>query len=281
MEKIPELRLLPTQLPRGSKGTKAHPTLLEEIRKPSTLQESHELDPRVAAQAWKGKSFLQEEEEDLMPGVLSFKVSDDTFEGSGSTSFHGVSHPPEPVDTDIMRPVYVPIGRNNGDGKCLVKSLSKKGPFLEDLSIRVPSIKQSPLLSPAESLVEEPNDLAAISSPFAVSRPSQNTDASPLPDSEEKECIWDASLPPSGNVSPHSSIDSIGVARAMSIVNSCASTYRSDGIMSDGMLSVDRNYESMKGSIPGDSLESTKTSLSRPSDSSGLSDDSNWSNITG
>ncbi|KAL0309099.1 UNVERIFIED_CONTAM: Serine/threonine-protein kinase D6PKL2 [Sesamum radiatum] len=67
----------------------------------------------------------------------------------------------------------------------------------------------------------------------------------------------------------------------MSIVNSCASTYRSDGIMSDGMLSVDRNYESMKGSIPGDSLESTKTSLSRPSDSSGLSDDSNWSNITG
>ncbi|KAL2251631.1 serine/threonine-protein kinase D6PKL1 [Sesamum indicum] len=280
MEKIPELRLLPTQLPRGSKGTKAHPTLLEEIRKPSKLQESHELDPRVAAQAWKGKSFLQEEE-DLMPGVLSFKVSDDSFEGSGSTSFHGVSHPPEPLDTDIMRPVYVPIGRNNGDGKCLVKSLSKKGPFLEDLSIRVPSIKQSPLLSPAESLVEEPNDLAAVSSPFAVSRPSQNTDASPLPDSEEKECIWDASLPPSGNVSPHSSIDSIGVARAMSIVNSCASTYRSDGIMSDGMLSVDRNYESMKGSIPGDSLESTKTSLSRPSDSSGLSDDSNWSNITG
>ncbi|KAK4416070.1 Serine/threonine-protein kinase D6PKL2 [Sesamum alatum] len=280
MEKIPELRLLPGQLPRGSKGTKAHPTLLEEIRKPSKLQESHELDPRVAAQAWKGKSFLQEEE-DLMPGVLSFKLSDDSFEESGSTSFHGVSHPPEPVDTDIMRPVYVPIGRNNGDGKCLVKSLSKKGPFLEDLSIRVPSIKQSPLLSPAESLVEEPNDLAAVSSPFAVSRPSQNTDASPLPDSEEKECIWDASLPPSGNVSPHSSIDSLGVARTMSIVNSCASTYRSDGIMSDGMLSVDRNYESMKGSIPGDSLESTKTSLSRPSDSSGLSDDSNWSNITG
>ncbi|KAI3449051.1 hypothetical protein Pfo_005716 [Paulownia fortunei] len=182
----------------------------------------------------------------------------------------------------MMRPVCVPIGRNNGDGKCLVKSLSKKGPYLEDLSIRLPSIKQSPLLlSPAESLVEEPNDLAAVSSPFAVSRPSQNVDSSPLPDSEEKECIWDASLPPSGNVSPHSSIDSVGVARAMSIVNSCASTYRSDGIMSDGMFSVERNYESMKGSIRGDSLESTKTSLSRASDSSGLSDDSNWSNITG
>ncbi|KAL2536633.1 Protein kinase superfamily protein [Forsythia ovata] len=101
-------------------------------------------------------------------------------------------------------------------------------------------------------------------------------------DSEEKEeCIWDSSLPPSGNVSPHSSIDSTGVFTAMSIVNSCTSTYRSDGLMSDGMLSVDRNYESTKGSIRGDSLESTKTSLSRASDSSGLSDDSNWSNITG
>ncbi|KAK6142962.1 hypothetical protein DH2020_023310 [Rehmannia glutinosa] len=145
-------------------------------------------------------------------------------------------------------------------------------------------MKQSPsLLSPAESLIEEPNDLTAVSSPFAVSRPSQNIDASPLVDSEEKECIWDASLPPSGNVSPLSSIDSIGLgARTMSIVNSCASTYRSDGIMSDGMLSVDRNYESTKGSIRGDfSLESTKTSLSRASDSSGISDDSNWSNLTG
>ncbi|CAI9770356.1 unnamed protein product [Fraxinus pennsylvanica] len=102
-----------------------------------------------------------------------------------------------------------------------------------------------------------------------------------LQDSEEKECIWDASLPASGNVSPHSSIDSTGVVTAMSVVNSCTSTYRSDGLMSDGMLSVDRNYASMKGSILGDFLESTKTSISRASDSSVLSDDSNWSNITG
>ncbi|KAK6162654.1 hypothetical protein DH2020_002495 [Rehmannia glutinosa] len=210
------------------------------------------------------------------PISFRFKVRGDSFEEAGSTSFHGVSHPPEPVDTDIMRPVYVPIGEDNENGKCSVKSLPMNGPFLEGLSIRVPSIKPSPsLLSPLERLVEEPND------PFSVPRPSQNTEASPLPDSEEKECIWDASLPPSGNVSPHSSIDSIGVATAMSIVNSCASTYHSDGVMSDGMLSVDRNYESTKGSIRGDSLESTKSSISRASDSSGLSDDSNWSNITG
>ncbi|KAH9733424.1 protein kinase domain-containing protein [Citrus sinensis] len=158
-----------------------------------------------------------------------------------------------------------------------------KGPFLEDLSIRVPPKKQiSAVLSPAESLVEEPSELGALSSPFSVPRASQNTENSLLPpDSEEKECVWDASLPPSGNVSPHSSIDSTGVVTAMSIVNSCASTYRSDVITSDGMLSMERNCESTKGSVRGDSLESAKTSISRASDSSGLSDDSNWSNITG
>ena len=68
---------------------------------------------------------------------------------------------------------------------------------------------------------------------------------------------------------------------AMSIINSCASTYRSDAVTSDGMLSMERNCESTKGSVRADSLESAKISVSRASDSSGLSDDSNWSNITG
>ncbi|KAG6402740.1 hypothetical protein SASPL_134951 [Salvia splendens] len=231
MERIPELHSVPRLLPVANKARSNLPTLLkEEIRKPSRLRDPQELDSHVPAQAWKGKSFLQEDDDDeeLMPDVLSFTVGDDSFEEPGSTSFHGVSHPPEPVDMDMMRPVYMPIGRNKNDAKCLAKSFSKKGPYLEDLSLRVPpSIKQCPpLLSPAESLVEEHNDLAAISSPFAASRPSQNTEASPLPESEEKECVWDASLPPSGNVSPLSSIDSVGVARAMSIANSCASTYR-------------------------------------------------------
>ncbi|XP_042065428.1 serine/threonine-protein kinase D6PKL2-like isoform X2 [Salvia splendens] len=51
--------------------------------------------------------------------------------------------------------------------------------------------------------------------------------------------------------------------------------------MWDGMMSDDRNYDSIKGSTRGGSLESTKTSLSRASDSSGLSDDSNWSYTSG
>ncbi|KAI5423323.1 serine/threonine-protein kinase D6PK [Lathyrus oleraceus] len=233
---------------------------------------------------WKGNSsFL--EGEDLMYDVDTLKGSSDSFEDGDPSLFAGASHPPEPVDTDLMRTVYVPIGQNKSEAGCLLKNLSMKGPFLEDLSIRVPAKKPSPIvLSPQGSLGEELNDTGNLSSPFAGSRASQNTENSLLaPDSEEKECVWDASLPPtpSGDVSPHSSIDSIGVVKAMSIANSCASTYRSDAITSDGMLSLDRNFDSIKGSVRGDSLESAKTSASRASDSSGLSDDSNWSNLTG
>ncbi|XP_040991322.1 serine/threonine-protein kinase D6PK-like [Juglans microcarpa x Juglans regia] len=249
----------------------------------SDARDSQDSDSPAPVRTWKGKASLPEHEE-LVPYALTFfKGSEKSYEEGGPSSFSGASHPPEPVDIDLMRTVYVPIGQNKSEAGCLMKSLSMKGPFLEDLSIRVPPKKPGPVvLSPTESLVEEPNDVGALSSPFSVPRASQNTENSLLPaDSEEKECVWDASLPPSGNVSPHSSIDSIGVVTAMSVVNSCASTYRSDAIMSDGMLSLERNCESTKGSIRGDSLESEKTSVSRASDSSGLSDDSNWSNITG
>ncbi|KAM4072281.1 hypothetical protein ACB094_11G126400 [Castanea mollissima] len=246
----------------------------------SEARDSQDSDSPVPLRTWRGKTSLPEREE-LMPDVITFKGSGDSFEEGGSSSFSGASHPPEPVDTDLMRTVYVPIGQNKSEAGCLMKSMSMKGPFLEDLSIRVPAKKPGPaVLSPAESLVEELNDVGALCSPFSVPRASQNTENSLHPDSDDKECVWDASLPPSGNVSPHSSIDSTGVVTAMSVVNSCASTYRSDAI-SDGMLSVERNFEYTKGSVRGDSLESAKTSVSRASDSSGLSDDSNWSNITG
>ena len=248
----------------------------------SNVGNSQDSESAEAVRTWKGKDSLLGLEE-IMPDVITFKGSCDSLEEGGPISFSGASHPPEPVDTDLMRTMYVPISQKKSDPGCLMKSMSVKGPFLEDLSIRVPPKKpSSAVLFPSESLVEEPDDLGALSSPFLVPRASQNTGNSLLPpDSDEKECVWDASLPPSGNVSPHSSIDSIGVVTAMSIVNSCASTYRSDAVTSDGMLSMERNCESTKGSVRADSLESAKTSVSRASDSSGLSDDSNWSNITG
>ncbi|XP_043725521.1 serine/threonine-protein kinase D6PKL1-like [Telopea speciosissima] len=282
MERIPESKTVPRKLPEVGQLSIVRGNVVREEEGPSSARGSQSSDSPALLKAWKGKSSRQEPRE-ITPDVVFFKGSGDSCEESGSSSFAGASHPPEPVDTDLMRTVYVPIGQNKSETGRLVKSLSMKGPFIEDLSLRVPGKKSNTaILSPAESLVEEHNDLGTSSSPVLVPRASQTTDNTLLPpDSEEKECVWDASLPPSGNVSPHSSIDSTGVVTAMSIVNSCTSTYRSDGITSDGMLSMERNCESAKGSVRGDSLESAKTSVSRASDSSGLSDDSNWSNITG
>ncbi|KAL9396693.1 hypothetical protein Peur_010946 [Populus x canadensis] len=301
MERIAESKALPAKLPVASQvSSRAYVVSGREVSQAPKLQtglvkdvagrfnahQSQITDFPVPVRPWKGKDSAAIEDDLMLDVVLTSKGSGDSFDEGEPSSFSGASHPPEPIDTDlIMKTVYVPISQKKAEPGCLVKSMSVKGPFLEDLSIRVSPKKPSPvILSPAESLIEEPNDFLVLPSPFTVPRRSQNTENSLLPpDSEEKECVWDASLPPSGNVSPHSSIDSTGVVTAMSIVNSCASTYRSDAITSDGMLTIDRNCESTKGSVSvrGDSLESAKTSVSRASDSSGLSDDSNWSNITG
>ncbi|KAG1354397.1 serine/threonine-protein kinase D6PK [Cocos nucifera] len=280
MERVSESKMLPGQLPGVDQamGTQGNSLRVEEG--PTNARKSENLDPPIPIRAWKGKVPFPEEKE-LAPEAESFR-SADSYEG-GRGSFSGASHPPEPIDTDLMRTVYVAMDQDKSETGCLVKGLSVKGPFIEDLSIRVPGVKpNAAAVSPVESLVEEATESGGAASPFSVPRASQSTENAILPpDSEEKECVWDASLPPSGNVSPHSSIDSTGVVTAMSVVNSCTSTYRSEGITSDGMLSVERNCESAKGSVRGDSLESAKTSMSRASDSSGLSDDSNWSNVTG
>ncbi|XWS77325.1 hypothetical protein CRYUN_Cryun01aG0251200 [Craigia yunnanensis] len=296
MERVPESKLLPRKLPAVCSVSNPRTVFRREAGLLPNLQavlvrdevgrsnvgKSQDSGSAEPVRTWKGKDSLLELEE-IMPDVITFKGICDSLEEGGPISFSGASHPPEPVDTDLMRTMYVPISQKKSDPGCLMKSMSVKGPFLEDLSIRVPRKKPSPaVLLPAESLVEEPNDLGALSCPFSIPRASQNIDTSLIPpDSNEKECVWDASLPPSGNVSPHSSIDGTGVVTAMSIVNSCASTYRSDAVTSDGMLSMERNCESTKGSVRADSLESAESSVSRASDSSGLSDDSNWSNVTG
>ncbi|XP_016450648.1 serine/threonine-protein kinase D6PK [Nicotiana tabacum] len=276
MKRIPEAEKLRADYPSEAKVTNIYSTSQKEVGTISNAHDFLEMNFTVPLQTCKGDNFYLEHEE-LMLNAGSIKRCDDSLEDSGFTSFHGASHPPEPVDTDLMRPVYVPIGPNETDGKCLVKSMSLKGPSADDLSIQFLNMKPTSFLHlPAERWVEKPNDLGAVSSAFMVPRSSQNTEASLPPDSEEKECVWDASLPSSSNVSPYSSIESTGVGTAMSTANSCTSTYRSDG-----MVSMDKNCEGTKLSIQGDSLGSAKTSFSRASDSTELSDDSNWSNITG
>ncbi|RAL54002.1 unnamed protein product [Cuscuta campestris] len=229
---IPEPKPLSRQLPLEAKVAPLPALLPSEakVTKPNS-RGYQDLDLSGPLLAWKGMVYCQEDEDDVTLDVgLSYKKSGDSYEDSNSSSFRGATHPAEPVDTDLMR-----------------------------LSIRVPNIKPTP------PILEEPNDLGRFSAVFAIPRPSQNTEASLAHDSEDRECVWDASLPPSGNVSPLSSC-------TMSIVNSGTSTYKSDGMMSDGMLSIDRNF---------DSLESVQSSISRASNSSELSDESNWSNATG
>ncbi|KAK8690639.1 hypothetical protein V6N13_074170 [Hibiscus sabdariffa] len=159
-----------------------------------------------------------------------------------------------------------------------VKSMLVKGNFLENLSISIPSKKPSHVvLLLAGGFVEEHNDSGAIYFSFFVQCSSQNTENSPFPpNSDENVHVWNASLAPSGNVSPHSSIDSIEMVTTMSIINMCASTYRSDDVISDDMFSMDRSCESTKESVREDSTENAKIGASQASDNNGLNDGSNY-----
>ncbi|KAJ3680570.1 hypothetical protein LUZ60_016848 [Juncus effusus] len=168
-------------------------------------------------------------EPDFSQGDSSFRSIASSEDQNGSNSFSGVTHPPEPIDMDLIKTVFVPIDDKKTD-------LIKHAPFLEDLSIK------SPILKPI-SLDESK-------------------------DSIEKEILWDNSLPPSGNVSPHSSIDS-------------ASLIIGTGTGTSTFTATTTTTTTTTTGTRGDSLESGKTSLSRASDSSGLSDESNWSNMTG
>ncbi|KAL6651149.1 hypothetical protein ACP70R_010074 [Stipagrostis hirtigluma subsp. patula] len=241
-----------------------------------TARKVQSLEPPIPIKAsWKGKNY---DEKDLTAdGEESFRSLDSSDEG-GRSSFSGASHPPEPIDMDIMKTVYVAIDEEKSEAPvCLVRGLSMKGPFIDDLSIRVTGTKAVGVGGLAEERKVSGSAVASV----ATARSSQATEAASLPlDSEEKDCVWDASLPPSGNVSPHSSIDSMGVVTAMSTINSITSTYKSEAVASETMLTVKRSCESVKG-VRADLLESAKTSMSRASDSSGVSDDSSWSNITG
>ncbi|THU61301.1 hypothetical protein C4D60_Mb07t21850 [Musa balbisiana] len=275
MDRFSELKTVPAHLPSVNHTLDLHGNSVKNEEGSSNAVKTSDLDATIPRKAWKGKSPFTEEE--LALEVNSFRRTD-SYKDWGQSSFLGASHPMEPVDTDHMKAAYVAINQDKSEAGCLMRGLSVKGPFIEDISIQVPAVKSNEvLLSPKEISIEEQNEVGTESSLFSVPCASQSTETTCVGhDSEEKECVWDASLPPSGNVSPHSSIASTSVITAMSIVNSCTSTYRSEGITSDGMLSVERTCGSVKGSVRGDSLESAKSSVSRASDSSGLSDDSNW-----
>ncbi|KAG8071668.1 hypothetical protein GUJ93_ZPchr0006g43508 [Zizania palustris] len=220
-----------------------------------------------------GEISQEQYEKDLMTeGDESFRSEESSDEGARS-SFSRVSHPPEPIDVDLMNTVYVAFDEEKPEPlECLMRGLSAKGPSMEDLTIHVMDAKTDVAVGRGgvNGLFEERKVKVAV-----VAHGSEPVEAvPPTQASEEKDCVWDASFPPSGNVSPHSSSDSTGVVAS-------TSTCRSGVLTSDSLLTGEKTSESAKGGVRGSSMESEKTSMSRASDSSGFSDDSNWSNITG
>jgi protein-serine/threonine kinase len=247
-----------------------------------TARKVQSLEPQIPIKSsWKGKNSQQHDEKDLLADGEESFLSLDSSDEDGRSSFSGASHPAEPIDMDIMKTVYVAIDEEKVEPLvCLVQGLSMKGPFIDDSSVLATGSKANVVVAAggANGLSEERKVSSSAVASVATERSSEATS---LPqDSEEKGCVWDASLPPSGNVSPHSSIDCMGVVTAMSTVNSCTSTYKNEAMASETTLTVERNSGSVKG-IQGDMLESAKISMSRASNSSGVSDDSSWSHITG
>uniref|UniRef100_A0A0D9VJ14 Protein kinase G11A n=1 Tax=Leersia perrieri TaxID=77586 RepID=A0A0D9VJ14_9ORYZ len=252
----------------------------------SQLPNNVELLKSVVLSASRGGERSQElyEKDLLAEGEGSFQ-SEESLDEGGRSSFSGVSHPPEPIDVDLMSTVYVAIDDEKPEPpECLMRGLSAKGTYMKDLSNHATDAKSDVVVGTGNvnGLVEEKNVPGVVVAPcHLVHVPEPIEAVSSTQASEEKDCVWDVSFPPGGNVSPPSSSDSTGVVAATSIRKSSTSTCRSGILTSESILTVEKTCESTKGSARGNSMESTKTSMSRASDSSGVSDDSNWSNITG
>ncbi|KQK00583.1 serine/threonine-protein kinase D6PKL1 [Brachypodium distachyon] len=230
------------------------------------------------------ESTQQSDEKDLLAeGEESFQSEESSDEG-GRSSFSGVSHPPEPIDVDLMSTVYVAIDEDKPEPPgCLMRGLSAKGQSIEDIFIHVSDVKPNAVVGvgSVNGLVEDVLS-GAVAAPFPATVVPEPIEVVPsIQALEEKDCVSGASLPPSGTTSSHSSSESTGIVAATSIRNSCTSTSGSGLITSEPMVTVERTQDSTKVSLRGNSMESVKISISRASDSSGVSDDSNWSNITG
>lgn len=120
-----------------------------------TARKVQSLEPPIPIKAsWRGKNSQQQEEKDLpADGEESFRSLDSSDEG-GRSSFSGASHPPEPIDMDIVKTVYVAIDERSEPPVSLVRGVSMKGPFMDGLSIRVAGTKAN-LVVGAEGLAEE------------------------------------------------------------------------------------------------------------------------------
>ncbi|VAI47630.1 unnamed protein product [Triticum turgidum subsp. durum] len=202
--------------------------------------------------AREGEGTEQPDEKDpSAQGGESFRFRGEESSGEGGrSSFSGASHPPEPIDVDVMSTVYVSVDEEKtGPPGCLLRGPSAKAPSMEDISVHAADLEPNVV-----ALVEEMKVPGApVPEPPGEAVPSTQS-------SEEKDRTGDS-------------------AGATRIRNSCTSTRRSGSVAGEPAVTAGRTQDSAKGSFRGSSTESIKTSGSQASDSS---DDSGRSNsVTG
>lgn len=82
MQRVSESKALPGQLPITAKMSNAHLTMVREDLNECDERDSQDSDAPKSARIWKGKNSLQEHDE-LMPDVVTFKHSGDSFDEGG------------------------------------------------------------------------------------------------------------------------------------------------------------------------------------------------------
>ncbi|KAG6481025.1 hypothetical protein ZIOFF_057616 [Zingiber officinale] len=124
VSKIPEFKMLSTQNSSLHKVSSVHASSSRNEQCADVVWGSQNADALVLKESEIQGTLVDQNESTLE--VDSFR-SVDSFEG-GRSSFNGASHPLEPMDTDMVKSVYVAIDQEKSDAGCLMKGISTKGP---------------------------------------------------------------------------------------------------------------------------------------------------------
>ncbi|KAG6473397.1 hypothetical protein ZIOFF_067313 [Zingiber officinale] len=122
--RIPEFKMLSTQSSSLHKVSSVHASSSRNEQCADVVWGSQNVDALVLKESEIQGTLVDQNESTTE--VDSFR-SVDSFEG-GRSSFNGASHPLEPMDTDLVKSVYVAIDQEKSDAGCLMKGISTKGP---------------------------------------------------------------------------------------------------------------------------------------------------------
>ncbi|KAG6466445.1 hypothetical protein ZIOFF_075756 [Zingiber officinale] len=122
--RIPKFKMLSTQSSSLHKVSSVHASSSRNEQCADVVWGSQNADALVLKESEIQGTLVDQNES--TPEVDSFR-SVDSFEG-GRSFFNGTSHPLEPMDTDMVKSVYVAIDQEKSDAGCLMKGISTKGP---------------------------------------------------------------------------------------------------------------------------------------------------------